>query len=148
MDKMPSWELNNCSTGQKIPFLVWNLQSNFYVHKNHHRTLFWASKIHSAIQYHISLWYYATTCTYVPMSSLSSSSSYCDFECISHLPFVGYMSLPISSFLILMVDFVQMWWTLIFTRRTHWVLLNQHLTNALNQWPFKCPVRSYRSLEL
>jgi len=25
MDKMPPWELNNCSTGQKIPFLLWSL---------------------------------------------------------------------------------------------------------------------------
>jgi len=38
--------------------------------------------------------------------------------------------------------------TLTFIRRMHTVLLNQHLTNAPNRWPFKCPVHSYRSLEL
>lgn len=101
---MPPWELNNCSTGQKIPFLLWNLHIHFYVHKNHHRTSFWASKIHSTIQDHISLSFIIILCYYI---------SYCDFECISYLPYVGYMSLPLSSFLILMVDFIQMWWILI-----------------------------------
>jgi len=47
--------LGNSTTVQKIPFLLWKLQIHFYVHKNHHRTLFWASKIHSTIQHHISL---------------------------------------------------------------------------------------------
>jgi hypothetical protein len=31
------------------------LYIHYYVHKNHHRTLLWASRVHSTIQYHISL---------------------------------------------------------------------------------------------